>query len=67
MFQIPNDLVIECSSSSAVTKGFLFGALSEKVSSKGSICNLVRVNGSSDEIPFLQSVSIVLKFLEIFS
>ena len=60
MFQIPNESVIEWSSSSGIPKGRFISYLKARKSvSKGCIYHLVRVNDSSVEVPSLQLVSMV--------
>ena len=59
-FHIPNEPIIEWSSSSAVPKGrFISYLKARKLVSKGCIYHLFRVNDSSVEVPSLQSVPIV--------
>ncbi|KAH0679464.1 hypothetical protein KY284_020549 [Solanum tuberosum] len=66
-FQIPNEPVIEWSSSSAVPKGrFISYLKARKLVLKGCIYHLVRVNDSSVEVPPIQSVPIVRDFPEVF-
>ena len=66
-FQIPNEPVIEWSSSSTVPRGHFISYLkARKLVSKGCIYQLVRVNDSSVEIPPFQSVPIVREFPEVF-
>ena len=60
MFQVPNKPVIEWSSSLVVPKGrFISYLKARKLVSKGCIYHFVQVNELSDEVPFLQLVSIV--------
>ncbi|KAH0698695.1 hypothetical protein KY284_012910 [Solanum tuberosum] len=64
---IPNEPVIEWSSSSAVPKGHFISYLkARKLVSKGCVYHLVRVNDSSVEIHPIQSVPIVKEFPEVF-
>ncbi|KAH0705906.1 hypothetical protein KY285_010431 [Solanum tuberosum] len=66
-FQIPNEPVIEWSSSSVVPKGHFISYVKErKLFSKGCVYHLVRVNDSSVETPPIQSVLIVKEFPEVF-
>ncbi|KAH0679995.1 hypothetical protein KY290_022105 [Solanum tuberosum] len=61
-FQIPNEPVIEWSSSSIVPKGrFISYLKARKLVSKGCIYHLVRV-----EVPPIQSVPILREFPEVF-
>ena len=62
-FQIPNDSIIEWSSSSAVPNGHFISYLKvRKLVSKGCIYHLFLVNDSSVEVTCLQSVTIVSEF-----
>ncbi|WMV54457.1 hypothetical protein MTR67_047842 [Solanum verrucosum] len=66
-FQIPNESVIEWSSSSVVPKGRFISYLKARtLVSKGCVYHLVRVNDSSVEIPLIQSDSVVRQFPEVF-
>ena len=59
-FQIPNDPVIEWSSSSVVTTGRFISYLKAiKLVPEGYIYELVRINDLNVEVPSLQLVSIV--------
>ena len=54
-FQIPNDRVIEWTSSSAVCKGrFISYVKVRKLVSNGCVYHLIQVNDSSVEVPFRQ-------------
>jgi len=51
-----------------VPKGrFISYLKARKLVSKGCVYHLVRVNDSSVEVPHIQSVPVVKKFLEVFS
>ncbi|KAH0728063.1 hypothetical protein KY284_003928 [Solanum tuberosum] len=59
--------ILEWKSSSAVAKGhFILYLKARKLVSKGCIYHLVRVNDSSVEVPYIQSVPVVKEFPEVF-
>lgn len=63
MFHIPNDPVIELSSSLSMVKGhFISFFKATKLVLKGCIYNLVRVNDSSADLRSLQSAPLVKDF-----
>ena len=66
-FQIPNELLIEWTSSLVVLKGnFISYPEALKLVLKGCMYHLVPVNDSSVDIPSLLSVPIVKEFPEVF-
>ncbi|KAH0632967.1 hypothetical protein KY284_035753 [Solanum tuberosum] len=66
-FQIPNEPVIEWSSSSTMPKGHLISYLkARKLVSMGRVFHLVRVNDSSVEIPLMELVLVVKEFPKVY-